>query len=151
MIKRKSKTLKRNPANFDNETGIGRSKYHSSNQYDSVEVLMKPSIFLKLAFRLSYADQYPEGFEFIIDHIDSNLPIATPYLMIIQLVNSKYMIEGHQGRHRNMVIKNKFGDKPSKVLLIFENFKINNKILNEINEGVMSENNKFIEGPLFEY
>jgi hypothetical protein len=148
MIKRK----KKNPANFNNETGIGWSKYHFSKEYDSVEVLMKPSMFLKLAFPLSYEFQYPEGFEFIIDHIDKELPIAAPYLFIIKLKNGDFAVEGHQGRHRNTVIKHKFGDLPSKVLLIFENFKINNKILNELNEGVISENIKtgFIKGPLFE-
>lgn len=60
-------------------------------------------------------------------------------------------MEGHDGRHRTTVIKKKFGDNPSKVLLIFENFKINNTLLNEINDGVISEQDEFVEGPLFEY
>ena len=81
MIKRKNSNRK-NPANFDNEKGIGRSKYHFTQWYDSVEVLMKPSIFLKLAYPLDYSNKYPEGFEFIIDHINKEKPIATPYLII---------------------------------------------------------------------
>lgn len=147
MIKRK----KKNPANFDNEKGIGSSKYHWSKEFDSVEVLMKPSIFLKLAYPLECRNNFPIGFEFIIDHINKDRPIATPYLCIIKLGDGDFQIEGHEGGHRTIVIKKKYGDIPSKVLLIFENFKFDNKILNEVNKGAISERDIFIEGPLFEY
>ena len=152
MIKRK-KSNRKNPANFDNEKGIGRSRYHSSKQFDSVEVLMKPSIFLELAYPLDYYNSYPEGFEYIIDHIDKNLPIATPYLIVIKLGNGDFQIEGHEGRHRTIVIKKKYGDIPSKVLLIFENFVAGDliKTLNKINYGIISEQDEFVQGPLFEY
>lgn len=150
MIKRK-KSNRKNPANFDNEKGIGRSKYHSSKQYDSVEVLMKPSIFLKLAFPLDIYEA-KHKFEFIENHINNNLPIAVPFLMINKYDDNlnEFIIYGHEGRHRTTIIKRKFGDMPSKVLLIFENFKINNKLLNEINSGILNEDDRYVEGPLFE-
>lgn len=152
MIKRK-KSNRKNPANFDNEKGIGSSKYHWSKEFDSVEVLMKPSIFLKLAYPLEYRNNFPIGFEFIIDHINKDRPIATPYLCVIKLGDGNFQIEGHEGRHRTTVIKNKYGDVPSKVLLIFENFVAGDliKTLNKINYGIISEQDEFVQGPLFEY
>lgn len=146
MIKRK-KSNRKNPANFDNEKGIGWSELHFSREYDSIEVLMKPSIFLKLAYPLH--EPYKSHIEFIATHIDKELPIATPFLILNQSKRGKFTINGHEGRHRTTVIKRKFGDELSKVLLIFENFKFSNKILNEINKGVLSESDLFIEGPLF--
>ena len=150
MIKRKNSNQK-NPANFDNEKGIGRSKYHSSKQYDSVEVLMKPSIFLKLAYPLETPIE--RSYNFISKHIDENLPVAVPFLILIKLENGEFQVEGHEGRHRTTIIKRKFGDIPSKVLLIFENFVAGDliKTLNKINYGIFSEKDIFIEGPLFEY
>lgn len=150
MIKHKNSNQK-NPANFDNEKGIGSSKYHWSKEYDSVEVLMKPSIFLKLAYPF-YENNYPSGFEYIIDHINKELPIATPYLIIIKLGMKHYQVEGHEGRHRTTVIKNKYGDIPSRVLLIFENFFMHDltETLNNINRGIYSEKNEYIKGPIFD-
>lgn len=111
---------------------------------------MKPSIFLKLAYPLD--DHEPESkFEFIESYINKNLPIATPFLVIFLLKNGKFQVWGHDGRHRNTIIKRKFGDEYSKVLLIFDNFKFDNKILNEVNKGAISERDIFIEGPLFKY
>jgi hypothetical protein len=150
MIKRKTSNRK-NPANFDNERGIGRSRYHFSKQYDSVEVLMKPSMFLKLAYPLS--TEYPTGFKFVEDHINADLPIATPFLLVQKLLDDTIRISGHEGRHRMVIIKRKFGDIPSKVLLIFERFfessDINNSLLKQINKGMISQSQQYVEGPLF--
>lgn len=112
---------------------------------------MKPSIFLKLAYPLETPIE--RSYNFISKHIDENLPVAVPFLILIKLENGEFQVEGHEGRHRTTIIKRKFGDIPSKVLLIFENFVAGDliKTLNKINYGIFSEKDIFIEGPLFEY
>lgn len=145
----KRKVKAKNPAKFDNYIGIGTSKYHFSGLYEKIEVLMKPSIFLKLAHPLKNLDNS----EFIINHIRNNFPIATPFLFIGMNLKGDIKITGHEGRHRMHSIKFIFGDNPTNVLLIFDKFESIKKIpdfLAYINRGILSEDNFFVDGPLFE-
>lgn len=105
---------------IDNEQGWGEVPLNRSVDYHGLRVLMRPSIFLKLAA----PDPFDSSVEKITQHISSGGAIASPFLDISIPnewedgdVSKLARIVGHEGRNRMKAIKAVEGDDPIEVHL----------------------------------
>jgi hypothetical protein len=145
----------------DNVKGPGSTPNNQDIDYFGFRVLMKPSLFLKLAAPL------PEGksVEFFKERLKNKEGIGSPMLYIAvprEWKEEKFdtgvpKVDGHEGRNRMTAIKEVEGDDPVEVHIILKsrsvewrNRHITQKIKNELNKGMNKETvDSLVDGPLF--
>lgn len=137
---------------IDNEKGLGNVPNNREVDYFGMRVLMKPSIFLKLARKLDS----PKSIDNLIKHVTDGGGIGAPFLDIhIPNEWSKEdftqiaQVVGHEGRHRMMAIQKVEGDAPVEVHLFFGSTyvrarHITKEWIHELQMGIMSENKQLI-------
>jgi len=143
---------------IDNDNGAGRTPNNGNVDYLGIKVMMKPSVFLKLAATMTYKnDKKLEGLKkYIID----GGKIASPFLYV-QLKRKDAILSGedakiitHEGRNRMLAVEGTVGDAAIEVHLFFagdlRNRDLNAPILKELRLGMFSEDGQYILGPLFE-
>lgn len=152
-----------NEVKIDNQNGIGVVPYNMGGNpdYFGMRVIMKPSIFLKLAAKVDH----PNGERYIElrNKITSGEGVGSPFLNIkvpsewrSGNLSSPAEICGHEGRHRMYAILDTEGDAPMEVHM-WGKFNdgelrarhLTDEMKNELNNGMISENGQYIVGPLF--
>ncbi|MEI6424772.1 MAG: hypothetical protein WCP55_21325, partial [Lentisphaerota bacterium] len=144
---------------INNVNGLG-----ATPGYVGTKVLMKPSVFLKLALPIrSLTPKDKESIDFIKKSLD-NPGIATPFLQLdipedwIKKENNKKpaSVKGHEGRHRMMAIQSTEGDIPVEIYLIprgYDNkqaLKSHPEWIEELNNGLINESGQYMTGPFFQ-
>jgi pyrimidine deaminase RibD-like protein len=147
---------------IDNVNGIGSVPWNQEIGYMGLNVLMKPSVFLKLALpikSLSLNDK--KTVDYLKKELD-NRGIGAPFLQIDipqewkkGITGTPARIVGHDGRHRMLAIQSAEGDTPVEVHLLprgFRNrdFKAHPEWIDELNALLISENGNYVTGPLFQ-
>lgn len=143
--------------NIDNENGIGSTPYNRNVDYLGLRVLMKPSVFLKLATPL-VTDINPKVQQWIQD----GGAIAAPFLEI-ELpdqwrqgdFSEPAQVVGHEGRNRMTVVRKIEGDAPVEVHLFFPGGyrarHLTPEYLKALQQGLYMERTKAVlHGPIWE-
>jgi hypothetical protein len=106
---------------IDNKAGLGSTIYNSNADYFGLKVMMRPSIFLKLASPLR-GDAPNNGY--ITNHLSNGGSIGSPFLDIDipwEWENDDFStnakVIGHEGRNRMKAIMEVEGDDPLEVHL----------------------------------
>lgn len=146
---------------INDEVGMGYVPNNSNIDYMGLRVMMKPSIFLKLAAPLS------RDITKSADHIKSELEgggaIASPFLKV-EVPDSWFFkndisgvaeIVGHEGRNRMYAVLELYGDIPIEVHLFFygeiRNRHITKEWIESLNGRLIPERgSSAISGPFFD-
>jgi hypothetical protein len=155
LIKKEDANL--NEVQIDNEKGWGAVPLNRSVDYHGLPVLMRPSVFLKLAA----PDPHGYSAKDIEQHIKSGGAIASPFLGIRippewedSNFNNAALVEGHEGRNRMKAILAAEGDDPVEVHLFpkggIRRRHIKDDWIKSMQSGMHSEvTQSLILGPLF--
>lgn len=145
---------------IDNEKGYGQTPNNQEIDYFGFKVLMKPSIFLKLAPTLENG----KSVSFFQNCIKNDTPIAAPTLYVKvpsawkEKVSEEHTyVVGHEGRNRMMAILNEEGDTPIETHIILQSTSvewrarhITPEIKRQLKSGICKEGTKqLITGPLW--
>lgn len=102
----------------DNVDGLGSVPYNANVDYMGLRVLMKPSVFLKLARPLNE----PRSADYIAQHLEAGGALGAPFLTLDIPEDwregqfSEYaQVRGHEGRNRMIAIQKVEGDDPVEV------------------------------------
>jgi hypothetical protein len=130
--------------NFNSETGIGANKKANVK----LRVLMRPSIFLKLALQL----KSPRSTMHYLEKSWRNVDFAPASLEILSW--KKHNIIRHDGRHRMTFLMQKLGDNHFPVDILIKNSDEEENQLDtlffSLNKGMLSQGGHyFTTGPLF--
>jgi hypothetical protein len=113
--------MKINEVLIDNIKGSGATPYNQEVDYRGLRVMMKPSIFLKLALPMN-----SDSVDRLVDYVAKGGAIGSPFLTIKIPENWKNnnfsepaQIWTHEGRHRMVACQKVDGDIPMEVHLFF--------------------------------
>lgn len=102
----------------DNVDGLGSVPNNDNVDYMGLRVLMKPSVFLKLARPLNE----PRSVDYIQQHLENGGALGAPFLTVdipedwLEGKFSDYaQVRGHEGRNRMMAVQKVEGDNPVEV------------------------------------
>jgi hypothetical protein len=145
---------------INNYNGIGAVPNNTNVDYLGLRVMMKPSVFLKLAAGL--ISPSPESMARIKDHLNNGQPMGAPFLEIKiprpwedGNLESSAKVVGHEGRHRMKAIVDLYGDEPVEVHLFFRegirNRHLTPEWIERLNKSLLSqgEPSYTVKGPLF--
>lgn len=142
--------------NIDNRSGWGATPYNTDVDYFGFSVMMKPSIFLKLAAYLPVGDRERENIEKMKAHHKSGGAFGSPTLDIA--VPNEWRdgdlsvlgtVIGHEGRHRMNAQMELNGDVPVETHIFLKSRNsewrarvITPEVKQKINSGLYVEINK---------
>ena len=141
----------------DNVDGLGSVPYNQNVDYMGLRVMMKPSIFLKLALPLNN----PRSVDHIANHLQQGGALGAPFLDVDIPADWEEddftrpaKITGHEGRNRMMAIQKIEGDDPVEVHLFPKNGwrarHLTSNIIKELQDGMMNQSREnYVPGPLF--
>ena len=135
---------------IDNVNGLGSVPWNQEVDYMGLRVLMKPSTFLHLSLPLNMNDDDKKT----IDHLEKEIDtkgFGAPFLQV-DMDREFPRITDHDGRHRMMAIKELEGDKPVEVHIFpkgMRNKDMTPEVINKLNDLVVSQNGKYVPGPIF--
>jgi hypothetical protein len=103
-----------------NNGGLGVTGYNANVAYQGIRILMRPSIFLKLALPLAR----PTSVDHIVQHMKNGGSLGSPFI-IVEIPEDWFdgnfdeyaRVTGHEGRNRMMAIQKVEGDTPCEVHL----------------------------------
>lgn len=146
---------------IDNKDGLGAVPYNMEVDYMGLRIRMNPYIFLNLAAPLRKDQQ--QSVEYIKDYLKTGGKLGAPFLQIEIPPEWEYgdfeklaKVTSHEGRNRMIAIKELYG-RTSKVEthLFFtggiRNRHLNQEIIDNLNQKLISETGEIITGPLFIY
>ena len=146
-------------AKIDNRQGLGNVPDNQNVDYLGLRVLMKPTVFLRLAATL-YREQ-ASSTDYIKQHLQQGGAIASPWLVIDipqaweqADFQQPARVTGHEGRNRMYAVLETDGDEPIECHLFFSHGLRNRHILpswiDKLNERLIPQrSNKSILGPFF--
>lgn len=146
-------------AKIDNRQGLGNVPDNQNVDYLGLRVLMKPTVFLRLAATL-YREQ-ASSTDYIKQHLQQGGAIASPWLVIDipqaweqGEFQQPAQVTGHEGRNRMYAVLETEGDEPIECHLFFSHGLRNRHILpswiDKLNERLIPQrSNKAILGPFF--
>lgn len=146
-------------AKIDNRQGLGNVPDNQNVDYLGLRVLMKPTVFLRLAATL-YREQ-ASSTDYIKQHLQQGGAIASPWLVIDipqaweqADFQQPAQVTGHEGRNRMYAVLETEGDEPIECHLFFSHGLRNRHILpswiDKLNERLIPQrSNKAILGPFF--
>lgn len=142
---------------IDNTDGAGSTPNNANVDYMGLRVMMKPSVFLKLAPPLGYSADMQR----MRDLIQSGGAIGAPFLYLKippswedgDLTKSA-SVQNHEGRHRMQAILEIEGDEPVETHLFPLGMRRRNltpDMIQRLQQGLMSQGlHQLVQGPLFE-
>lgn len=157
-----SKATVVNQVHYDQEKGKGAVPYNQEIDYMGKVVLMKPSVFLKLAKPLSR--QNADSVDFLKEYIGSGKSIGSPFMFIDlekdpdseewQPTANGAKIVGHEGRNRAYAIQELYGDVPMLVHIFFRggwrSRQVSEAVMDQINKRLIPEGKESsIAGPFW--
>lgn len=149
---------------IDNVRGLGAVGASSNIDYLGLRVLVKPSVFLKLA------TPHPDPrSDYIEQHIAAGEPIGAPFLDIYipdewfsQETTYNNVVEGdlskpariigHEGRHRMTAVLKIYGDEPVETHILLNGLRrrhLTDRMIARLNESIVSQTRKLVRGPWF--
>jgi pyrimidine deaminase RibD-like protein len=139
-----------NELKIDNVNGLGSVPWNQEVDYMGLKVLMKPSTFLQLSLPLNMGDEDRKTIAHLEKEKDTR-GFGAPFLQVD--VDREFpRITGHDGRHRMLAIKDTEGDHPVEVHIFprgMRNKDITPEVVNKLNDLVVSQNGKYVPGPIF--
>jgi hypothetical protein len=150
---------------IDNVRGLGAVGASGNIDYLGLRVMVKPSVFLKLAAphpdpRSDYIEKYiasgePIGAPFLSIHIPQEwFSDETTYNNVVEgNLTETAEISGHEGRHRMTAILKHYGDEPVETHLLFSGLRrrhLTDNMIARLNKSIFSQTDKLINGPWFE-
>lgn len=125
--------------------------------YFGIQVQMKPSMFLKLAYPLSSKESNPE----VIKHMEAGGKIAYAWLDFAEPIawsNNDFSedakVRSHEGRNRMSKWLQMNGDDPVQVNIFFKNSNrrryITPEMIEKLSNGAINEVGQYVNGPLFD-
>lgn len=141
---------------IDNVNGWGAVPDNQNVDYKGLRVMMRPSMFLKLAHNLPQAFTASD----IEKHLRSDGAIGAPFLILAVPqdwfegdLSLPAEIYGHEGRNRMTAAMRVEGDEPVEVHLFFgggiRNRDLTPEIIDRLNGDVVSERGDLTKGPWF--
>jgi predicted nucleotidyltransferase len=143
---------------IDNKNGIGQMPFNDSIDYHGLRVYTTPKIFLALSLPLSMDEQDRKIIEFLKTQKDTTgfgapyLEIAIPEQWEAGDFQQPARIVDHDGRHRMMAILETEGNNLVETHLrarYFKNRNLTADIIKHLNQKVVSQNKKILNGPWF--
>jgi hypothetical protein len=144
--------------NYDAANGKGAVPWNQEVDYMGMQVMMKPSMFLKLAHDIGKPS---DSLEFLKNHIKSGNAIGPPFLSIdlkddesgkINPIQDTAKVSGHEGRHRALAIMELYGDIPMLVHLFFPQYRareLTPDIKQQLNSNLISQRGVPLTGPFW--
>jgi hypothetical protein len=137
-------------------TGWGNTPQGTDVDYFGTKVIMRPSMFLKLAAPLTSAGENPK----VVQHMEKGGKIAYPFLDIKEPAEweagdftEDARVKTHEGRNRMKKWIEMKGDEPIQVNLFFRGANrsryITKEMIARLNQGMISETGNYVAGPLF--
>lgn len=145
---------------IDNVRGWGNVPDNQNVDYLGMKVIMRPSVFLKLATPLSRSDA--QSADKIKQHLSQGGSIASPWLVISipeawdqSDFSEPAQVVGHEGRNRMISIQELEGDSPVETHLFFSGGlrarHITTDWVHHLNQGMYAQTSKsLVLGPLFQ-
>jgi len=149
-----------NELNVDNRQGWGATPNNAEVDYLGLRVMMKPSVFLKLAAPL----REPTSKDKIKKHLEAGGSVAAPWLEVVippewekGIFDMPAHIHGHEGRNRMMAATELEGDLPVETHLILmhgmRNRHLTPQIIQQLNTKIYPQDRKYdwalFRGPYF--
>lgn len=151
-----AETPKLDELKIDNVKGAGAVPDNQNVDYLGLRVQMKPSMFLKLAHKLTH----PESVKGLAGHIEQGGAIGAPFLVIEiprEWWDNKFegiaTVKGHEGRNRMMAIQQVEGNDPVEVHLFFRGEvrarHLTPEIIEQLTRFLRSQDGNLVSGPIF--
>ena len=140
----------------DNTNGLGSVPYNANVNYMGLKVLMKPSMFLKLAHKLNS----PVSVDYIVKHLEQGGALGAPFLSVeipIEWENNDFSkdarVIGHEGRNRMLAIQQVEGDEPVEVHLFpshgMRARHLTPEIIKHLQRSMFGQDGNYVYGNLF--
>lgn len=144
---------------IDNRQGLGAVPHNADVDYHGLQVVMRPSMFLKLSLPL---DKNAPDEQKTIQHLKQQINdpgFGAPFLTVVvpeAWENDDFGLEAkvrdHDGRHRMYAILDEEGDDPVEVHIFISHFRrrdITDGIIKNLRNGILSQNGQYVSGPIF--
>lgn len=144
---------------IDNRGGLGAVPHNADVDYHGLRTVMRPSTFLKLSLPL---DKNSPDEQATIQHLRKQINdqgFGAPFLTIAvpeAWENDDFSLEAkvrdHDGRHRMYAIQDEQGDRPVETHIFLPHFRrrdITDGIIENLRNGVLSQNGQYVSGPIF--
>ncbi len=144
---------------IDNRGGLGAVPHNADVDYHGLRTVMRPSTFLKLSLPL---DKNSPDEQATIQHLRKQINdqgFGAPFLTIAvpeAWENDDFSLEArvrdHDGRHRMYAILDEQGDRPVETHIFLPHFRrrdITDNIIENLRNGVLSQNGQYVSGPIF--
>jgi len=144
---------------IDNRQGLGAVPHNADVDYFGLRTVMRPSTFLKLSLPLDVnSPDEKETIQYLRRQINDKgfgapfLTIAVPEAWENDDFNLEAKVRDHDGRHRMYAIQAEQGDRPVETHIFLPHFRrrnITDNIINNLRNGVLSQNGQYVGGPIF--
>jgi hypothetical protein len=144
---------------IDNRQGLGAVPHNADVDYHGLQVVMRPSMFLKLSLPL---DKNSPEEQATIQHLKqkiNNPGFGAPFLTIAvpeswqeDDFSLEAKVRDHDGRHRMYAILDEQGDQPVEVHVFIPHFRrrhITDGIIKNLRNGILSQTGQYVSGPIF--
>ena len=144
---------------INNRQGLGAVPHNADVNYFGLQVVMRPSTFLKLSLPLD--KNSPEERE-TINHLRKHINdpgFGAPYLTVVvpeawesDDFSLEAKVRDHDGRHRMYAILDEQGDQPVETHVFLPHFRrrdITDNIIKNLRNGILSQNGQYVSGPIF--
>ena len=144
---------------IDNRRGLGAVPHNADVDYFGLQVVMRPSMFLKLSLPL---DKNSPDEQETIQHLRKHINdpgFGAPFLTIAvpeSWENNDFSLEAnvrdHDGRHRMYAILDEQGDQPIETHIFLPHFRrrdITDGIIKNLRNGILSQTGQYVSGPIF--
>jgi len=140
------------PLTFDRE-GAGATSYTMDWSYFGFAASMRPSMFLRLAFRKDDLTTDRQTAR-MAQGVSEGIAFAPLYLMVNAPGDRHphYRVTGHEGRHRANQILALVGDDPVPVVMQVRYVRARDltpETIATINRGLVSQDGDYVHGPIF--
>ena len=144
---------------INNRQGLGAVPHNADVNYFGLQVVMRPSMFLKLSLPLDKnSPDEQETRQHLRKHINDP-GFGAPYLTVVvpeawesDDFSLEAKVRDHDGRHRMYAILDEQGDQPVEVHIFVPHFRrrdITDNIIKNLRNGILSQNGQYVSGPIF--
>jgi len=144
---------------INNRQGLGAVPHNADVNYFGLQVVMRPSMFLKLSLPL---DKNSPDEQETIQHLRKHINdpgFGAPFLTVVvpeawesDDFSLEARVRDHDGRHRMYAILDEQGDQPVETHVFLPHFRrrdITDGIIENLRNGILSQNGQYVSGPIF--
>jgi hypothetical protein len=144
---------------INNRQGLGAVPHNADVNYFGLQVVMRPSMFLKLSLPLDKnSPDEQETIQHLKKHINDPgfgapfLTIAVPESWETDDFSLEAKVRDHDGRHRMYAILDEQGDQPVETHIFLPHFRrrdITDGIIENLRNGILNQAGQYVSGPIF--